>query len=209
MSFVTRTGLLLSVSLLAACSSMQKPNVPDAAVEQSGLISQAKEPVAKPAAAAVKAKIDPKDHGHLYGIQRVNAADRKKVTEQATPASEVIMEAIGLIGTPYRWGGTDPSTGFDCSGLILHVFGDTGIDLPRSSRDMASMGAAKTVSRDQLKPGDLLFFSSRRNKRVDHAAIYIGDNRFVHSPSRGGRVRLDDLEAAYWKRAYLTAKRVL
>ncbi|MHD0644208.1 C40 family peptidase [Pseudomonas aeruginosa] len=207
MSLVTRAGVLFSFSLLAACSGMQQPH--ESPID-GAVASRIEEPT-KVAPGAQSQVSDPKDHSRLFGMQRKTAVLGKKVTTEKpkSPASEVIMEAIGLIGTPYRWGGTSPETGFDCSGLINHVYGDAiGVDLPRSSRDMAAMKDAKSVTRDKLKAGDLIFFSSR-GKRIDHAAIYVGDNRFVHSPSRGGRVRLDSLAEAYWNRAYRSAKRVL
>ena len=122
-------------------------------------------------------------------------------------ANDVLFRALGLVGTPYRYGGNTPEGGFDCSGLVGYVFRDSaGIGLPRSSRDIAAMDAP-TVGRRGLHSGDLVFFGSRDG--VNHIGIYVGENRFVHAPSSGGTVRLDTLEGAYWKDRYLFAKRVL
>jgi cell wall-associated NlpC family hydrolase len=125
----------------------------------------------------------------------------------ATLANNVLIRAIGLVGTPYRWGGNTPDSGFDCSGLVDYVFRtEAGIELPRTSRAIAAVKAPR-VRRDDLKSGDLLFFG--RHRRVNHVAIYVGNGRFVNAPDTGGTVRLDHLDGYYWRDHYLFAKRVL
>lgn len=122
-------------------------------------------------------------------------------------ANDVLFRAISLVGTPYKWGGNTPSTGFDCSGLVDYVFRtEAGIDLPRTSHAMAAIDAPR-VGRGDLEPGDLLFFGN--GHRVTHVAIYVGHGRFVNAPDSGGTVRLDRLDGAYWRDHYLFAKRVL
>ena len=129
-------------------------------------------------------------------------------TALSAMSNEVLMRAIGLVGTPYRYGGNTPEGGFDCSGLVDFVFMDAaGLKLPRSTRELVEIDAPG-ISPDNLQPGDLLFFNPGGGS-VSHIGIYVGEGRFVHAPSAGGTVRLDVLEAAYWKRAYLGAKRVL
>lgn len=124
-------------------------------------------------------------------------------------AEDVLFTALGLVGTPYRYGGNTPDGGFDCSGLISYVYrGAAGVALPRTTRAMNAM-QGMTVGRDALKAGDLLFFATSGGRRVSHAAIYVGEGRFVHAPSTGGTVRLDSLSNSYWKSSYLGAKRVL
>jgi cell wall-associated NlpC family hydrolase len=119
----------------------------------------------------------------------------------------VLFRAISLVGTPYHWGGTRPTSGFDCSGLVDYVFRtQAGIALPRTSRAIAAVDAPE-IPRQHLKPGDLLFFG--HHHRVDHVAIYVGNGRFVNAPNTGGRVRLDRLDGPYWRDHYLYAKRVL
>lgn len=131
---------------------------------------------------------------------------------QASPspvADDVLIRAIGLVGTPYRWGGNTPDSGFDCSGLIKYVYRDAaGISLPRSTREMIVM-RAPTVNLNALQSGDLVFFATSGGSQVSHAGIYVGDGRFVHAPSTGGTVRLDYLSNSYWAKAYLQAKRVI
>lgn len=124
-------------------------------------------------------------------------------------ADDVLIRAIGLVGTPYRWGGNTPDSGFDCSGLIGYVYrGAANINLPRSTREMIVM-RAPTVDINSLQSGDLVFFATGGGSQVSHAGIYVGEGRFVHAPSTGGTVRLDYLSNSYWSKAYLQAKRVL
>ncbi|MFA6987399.1 MAG: C40 family peptidase [Arenimonas sp.] len=129
-------------------------------------------------------------------------------TALSARSNEVLIRAIGLVGTPYRYGGNTPEGGFDCSGLVDFVFLDAaGLRLPRSTRALIDFDAPR-VRRDKLQPGDLLFFSPGGGK-ASHIGIYVGEGRFVHAPSAGGTVRLDVLETEYWQRAYVDAKRVL
>lgn len=124
-------------------------------------------------------------------------------------ADEVLLRAIGLVGTPYVWGGNTPSSGFDCSGLIGFVYQEVaGIRLPRTTQQMLHM-PGQQIARNQLQSGDIIFFATTGRGRVSHAGIYVGEGRFVHAPSNGGTVRLDSVNAAYWNKAYLQAKRVL
>ena len=124
-------------------------------------------------------------------------------------AEDVLFRALGLVGTPYRWGGNTPDSGFDCSGLIGYVYRDAaGITLPRSTRDMIVI-RAPDVKLDQLQSGDLVFFATSGGSQVSHAGIYVGEGRFVHAPASGGTVKLDSLNKPYWQKAYLNAKRVI
>ncbi|MCL7461682.1 C40 family peptidase [Pseudomonas sp. NW5] len=124
-------------------------------------------------------------------------------------AENVLMHAIGLVGTPYRWGGNTPDSGFDCSGLIGYVYRNAAdLQLPRTTREMNAL-PVPPVARTQLRSGDLLFFATAGGRAVSHAGIYVGDGRFVHAPRAGGTVRLERLDSQYWQRAYLGARRVL
>lgn len=129
-------------------------------------------------------------------------------TELSTRSNEVLMRAISLVGTPYRYGGNSPDAGFDCSGLIDFVFLDAaGLRLPRSTRELIDLDAP-AVRRESLQPGDLVFFNPSGGS-ASHIGIYVGEGRFVHAPSTGGTVRLDRLDTAYWSDSYKGAKRVL
>jgi cell wall-associated NlpC family hydrolase len=122
-------------------------------------------------------------------------------------ANEVLMRAIGLVGTPYRWGGNTPDGGFDCSGLVGFVYLDAArLYLPRTTRDIARF-EGHTPPRDRLASGDLVLFADRG--AVFHVGIYVGEGRFVHAPSSGGTVRLDRIDSPYWSRVYSGARRIL
>lgn len=124
-------------------------------------------------------------------------------------ASAVVARAFDLLGTPYRFGGASPATGFDCSGLIHYVYRDAaGIELPRTVAGLAALHAPAPAA-DALRPGDLVLFSIKRGRRADHAGIYVGDGEFVHAPSSGGRVRVEPLDLRYWQRSYRGARRPL
>lgn len=125
-------------------------------------------------------------------------------------ADSILAHGLSLIGTRYRFGGTSANTGFDCSGFIGFLFKEeAGMDLPRSTREMINLDAP-LVSRNDLQPGDLLFFSTRGRGRVSHAGIYLGDDQFIHSSSsKSGGVRVDSLDDKYWSRTFIEAKRAL
>jgi len=122
-------------------------------------------------------------------------------------ANAVLMRAISLVGTPYRWGGNTPEGGFDCSGLVNYVFADMlDLKLPRTSRELAAYQGPR-IAKDRLAAADLVFFGS--GGEVTHVGIYIGDGRFIHAPSSGGTVRLEALHTRYWNARYSGARRVL
>ncbi|HQW20197.1 MAG TPA: C40 family peptidase, partial [Rhodocyclaceae bacterium] len=106
-------------------------------------------------------------------------------------ANNIVLYAMGLIDTGYRYGGKNPAAGLDCSGMVSHIFKNAaGITVSGSAADIARRG--KSVDLHQLHPGDLVFFNTR-NRPFSHVGIYIGDNRFVHAPSESGRVRTESL----------------
>lgn len=125
-------------------------------------------------------------------------------------ADSILERGMSLIGTRYRFGGTNESSGFDCSGFIGYLFREeAGMNLPRSTREMINV-KAPLVARNNLKPGDLLFFSTNGRGRVSHAGIYLGDDQFIHSSSRrSGGVRVDSLGDRYWSKTFIEAKRAL
>lgn len=114
---------------------------------------------------------------------------------QAGAPSDVVMHALSLVGTPYRYGGNTPQTGFDCSGLIRYVYlHSAGRALPRTVEELSRYG--RQVAERELRAGDIVIFGQRG--KPTHAGIYVGDGRFVHAPSKGGVVRLDQLSSRHW-----------
>ncbi|MBN3747969.1 C40 family peptidase [Burkholderia sp. Se-20373] len=124
----------------------------------------------------------------------------------AGKAGDVVVGALNMIGVRYRWGGNSPDSGLDCSGFVRYVFQDTlGMSLPRRAEEMSRVG--EKVSMSNLKPGDLVFFNTMR-RTFSHVGIYIGDNKFVHSPSTGSTIRVDDLDSGYWEKRFTGARRL-
>lgn len=120
-------------------------------------------------------------------------------------AGLVVAYAKSYIGLPYRYGGSDPHRGFDCSGLIQHAYARFGVRIPRTAR--AQFHAGRPVSRWRLRPGDLVFFWSPRTKW--HVGLYLGRGRFLHSPRRGAAIRVGSLNWRYYRRRYQGARRVV
>lgn len=130
------------------------------------------------------------------------------VLVEQNSAEAVVNRALGALGTPYRWGGTSLEHGFDCSGLVNYAFKKVDdLELPRTSRALSRVDGP-TVAKSELEPGDLLFFRIR-SRSVDHVAIYLGNDRFIHAPRRGTNVRIDHLDDRYWQRHFQLAKRVV
>lgn len=124
-------------------------------------------------------------------------------------ASSLVMEAMGFIGVRYRRGGNSAETGFDCSGFVRHVYNATfGIVLPRQAAEQAQSKDVVKVERADLQPGDLVFFNTLR-RSFSHVGIYVGDNRFIHSPRTGEEVRTEKMDTPYWQRRYNGARRVV
>ena len=126
-------------------------------------------------------------------------------------AARVLATADRYLGTRYRYGGKTPATGFDCSGFVQYVFGRNSVNLPRTSRQQATAGRALAARVDSLKPGDLMLFSSQ-GVRIDHVAIYVGNNRMLHSSAGAGKVVYDDLSTArgkWYLKRHVASRRVL
>lgn len=118
----------------------------------------------------------------------------------------ILSQAMALLGVPYKKGGNTPETGFDCSGFVRHIY-ETSIGrlLPRRAEEQAL--TTQKIDRNELNPGDLVFFNTMR-RTFSHVGIYIGDGKFIHAPSTGKTIRIDDLRAAYWTKRFTGARRV-
>lgn len=131
-----------------------------------------------------------------------------RVAVPAAAADDMAMTALTLMGTPYKFGGTSPEVGFDCSGLVQYIYRDiSSVTLPRTAAEMAHL-AGRDVTTRELVVGDLLFFRLGKSSRINHVGVYIGEDRFVHAPRTGTTVRIDKLDNRYWMRYYDRARRL-
>jgi cell wall-associated NlpC family hydrolase len=122
-------------------------------------------------------------------------------------ASDMVLSAMNFLGVPYRRGGSSAENGFDCSGFTRHIFEmSLGLVLPRRADEQASAPGFVKVRREELKPGDLVFFNTLK-RTFSHVGIYIGEGKFIHSPRSGGEVRVEDMRYAYWSKRFTGARR--
>jgi cell wall-associated NlpC family hydrolase len=192
-----RVLFIISCLFLAGCAGMQKDSDSKATSSLDGTESYDAEWRA--------AQDDP--IGMLLANDLRKRASRKSTSDNPRLASSSLaIEALNYLGVRYRYGGDTPDSGFDCSGLVGFAASHAmGVKLPRSAAEMAQLGVP--VGREQLAAGDLVFFNTM-GRRYSHVGIYLGDDRFVHSPSAGGRVRIERLSMAYWDRRYEGARRI-
>ena len=119
-------------------------------------------------------------------------------------SQELMLQSMSLIGTPYKYGGADTSTGFDCSGMIQYVYKNAlHVNLPRTARDMAA--ASREIPQSNLQTGDLVFFNTGGSSRYSHVGLYIGNGEFIHSPSSNGVIRTAKLNNPYFAQHFVGA----
>ena len=157
--------------------------------------------------AEAAAKEAPKPEVLVEGTSSYFARFTHQVVDSVSTKTEALInEAMQLIGVRYRWNGDLPQSGLDASGFVRFVFRDKlGFLLPPKSSQMSKVG--KPISREELEPGDLVFFNTMR-LTFSHVGIYVGDNKFIHSPSKGSAVRVDDLASTYWDKRFDGARRL-
>lgn len=135
-----------------------------------------------------------------------NYGNRAVGPERSAGQEEITLEAMSLVGIPYRYGGNTPDSGFDCSGLVRYVVARAaGVNLPRTTADMSGVGTV--LERDELASGDLIFFNTT-GRAHSHVGIYVGQGKFVHAPNSGGTVRLESIYIPYWARRIDGVRRV-
>ncbi|OYD51787.1 C40 family peptidase [Acidovorax kalamii] len=146
------------------------------------------------------------DKGLLTRLENVSHQMADKAHSVAGQASELVVNAMGFLGVPYKRGGNSAETGFDCSGFVRAMYEQTvGLLLPRRADQQAA--ATQVIDKKELQPGDLVFFNTMR-RNFSHVGIYVGDNKFIHSPRSGSEIRVEDMGVAYWKRRFNGARRV-
>jgi cell wall-associated NlpC family hydrolase len=130
---------------------------------------------------------------------RARKAERKRGEKLAGKARE-------YVGHPYRWGGSSPNSGFDCSGFVMYVYGTAGLNMPRDFG--AQLESGRSVERDQLAPGDLVVFKNTYKVGLSHAGVYVGDGQFVHAADEAYGVTISAMGASYWATRYAAAARL-
>jgi len=157
-------------------------------------------PIAEPAQSAEPTQIvepAPSTSNEAVGVDS---------SEWSGMAQEVLVIALNLTGTKYKYGGDSPEAGFDCSGFVRYVFQQAAsLTLPHSARAISKLGEA--ISMEQLQPGDLVFFDTLKSA-FSHVGIYLGSNRFIHAPSSGGTVNVVSMNDIYWAKRYNGARRL-
>ncbi len=152
-----------------------------------------------------------RDRGLLSGpaqvAQAAQAGAGPLVQQVRDAASDLVLSAMNFLGVRYRRGGNTAEQGFDCSGFTRYVFEHSiGLVLPRRADQQARDAGLLKIGRDELRPGDLVFFNTMR-RAFSHVGIYIGEGRFIHAPRPGGEVRVEDMRASYWARRFSGARR--
>ena len=146
-------------------------------------------------------------HAADENLPQVETSSTQSLTDRVSgKVQEVILNALSLTGIQYKYGGNSPETGFDCSGYVRYVFKQAlNLTLPHNARAMSQIGTQ--IAQSQLKPGDLVFFNTLKNK-FSHVGIYVGDDHFVHSPSAGKQVKVVSIKESYWASRYSGAVRL-
>lgn len=192
-------------------SAPNSPNFEESAASQLPALAFTPSAQKSPTSAPItpSAEIAPPSVQAAITATALGLANANGETEAYTDrVDSLLSKGFSYLGVKYKLGGTSAFTGFDCSGFVQHVFSATmGLDLPRTAREMADVGVQMNTPED-LRPGDLVFFNTMR-RAFSHVGIYIGEGRFVHSPSAGGRVRIDALSNSYWVKRFNGARRIL
>ncbi len=144
----------------------------------------------------------------LSDVAPVERSADLPLADAAVPPSarEMVLHALALIGVPYRYGGSNPETGLDCSGLVRHVVAKVaGLKLPGDAKRISELGAP--IEPGEMQPGDLVFFNTLR-RPYSHVGIYLGNQRFIHAPSTGGVVEVVSMNQRYWQQRYNGARRL-
>jgi len=189
----------------AALASNVKPTTPAQAAAPT--VTSAATPPVLSADAALQA--DPvsrflQEHGLLAQAQ---GESNKLLNQVRDGASDMVLSAMNFLGVRYTRGGSTAESGFDCSGFTRHIFeSSVGLILPRRADEQAKLSSLLQVKKEELKPGDLVFFNTMR-RTFSHVGIYVGEGKFIHSPRVGGAVRVEDMREAYWSKRFTGARR--
>jgi len=138
---------------------------------------------------------------------KMSKAHRQRYQKARETAMSKLM---GQLGKPYQWGGTSPSTGFDCSGLVWFAYKDlVKFKFPRTANEMYHLRDAAPIKRDLLEKGDLVFFRINNRGAADHVGVYLGNGKFIQSPRTGKDIQISALGEDYWQKHYVGARRMM
>lgn len=145
------------------------------------------------------------DRGLLVNVEQGGSS--RLLASVRDTASDLVLSAMNFLGVRYTRGGNSVENGFDCSGFTRHIFEmSVGMVLPRRADEQAKDRSLLSIRRDELKPGDLVFFNTMR-RTFSHVGIYVGEGKFIHAPRPGGEVRIEDMGASYWAKRFTGARR--
>lgn len=194
-----RLTTLIAVLVLSGCATTKGPDSAEAEAILAQFNSEYAYGTQSDPLGSYLANRGKTDVATTYSSSRETAAN-------SIPNQGIANTALNYLGVKYRFGGQAPSSGFDCSGLVGYVAEKSmGLKLPRRSAEIARLG--QSVKTNELQKGDLVFFNTS-GKRYSHVGIYLGDNKFVHAPSTGSVVRVEDMTIKYWKKRYNGARRL-
>jgi cell wall-associated NlpC family hydrolase len=185
-----RSALLALACACAATASLAAPDNPDRVAQlliERGVLDS---------------------HGQPSGVGSNTVDSAAAIGRQVRDTtSGLVLSAMNFLGVPYKRGGNSSDDGFDCSGFTRHIYESTlGLVLPRKVDDQAKATGFSKVKRDELQPGDLVFFNTLR-RTFSHVGIYVGEGKFIHAPRTGGEVRVESLGVKYWAKRFTGARR--
>jgi cell wall-associated NlpC family hydrolase len=196
---LSRATLFLAAGLLCLAAAQAAPDTsssPDAVsrmLQDKGLVTPSSSAVSSPPAAARPGTTAPSQPGFVQQFR--------------DSTSGMVLSAMNFLGVPYRRGGTSAEDGFDCSGFTRYLFENSfGLILPRRADEQASAPGLQKVKRDDLEPGDLVFFNTLK-RTFSHVGIYVGEGKFIHAPRSGANVRVEDMRFSYWSKRFTGARR--
>jgi len=193
-SIARGAAVCLALAGLSACTTTQ----PDQAQERPLMIARI---VSAPAESAARTAL-----AHDVRILRGLQMSQMPISSAEPDARDLAQAALTQLGIKYRYGGKTPTTGFDCSGLVVYAAEQSlGLTLPHHAATLARLGTE--VKRQELRVGDLVFFNTR-GRRFSHMGIYLGDHQFVHAPRKGAVVRVERMDKPYWQKRYNGARRL-
>lgn len=215
----TPAGTAAATTAVAGATAALVATAPATPAPVATTNASALPPTALMGAAVGNANANASDSVARFLQQRGIVAQAQQMSPSADPAapgllnqvrdkaSDLVLSAMNFLGVPYKRGGNSVSNGFDCSGFTRHIFEmSVGLVLPRRADEQAKLSSLVPIKKEDLKPGDLVFFNTMR-ATFSHVGIYVGEGKFIHSPRVGGAVRVEDMREAYWAKRFTGARR--